>query len=157
MLTISWKKYSILLGWIFNGWPLLRSKILLFWREMYWSSFWEKAESKLFYYQVTFGFFCVQFHPNEICKLKIRGLPNSHPGLKSRSIDFGHVQWTISTVLRVMRVQVTTNKYWRDCENTGCGQILLLTVQLYLSGDTGVAFAYFHNPGFGGLSGLDFI
>lgn len=116
-----------------------------------------KSRKQFFYYHIIVRFLCIGFNPSRTCKLKICSLLNSHLGLESRSIDFGHVQWTVSAVLRVMRVQVTTNKYWQIYESTECGQILLLTTQLYLSGDTDVAFAYFHNPGLGGLSGLDFV
>lgn len=155
MLTVSWKNYSSGLNFQLLAFAQEQNFVVL--ERNVSIKFLRKSRSKLLYYQVTFGFFFIRFHPDEICKVKICGLPNSHPGLESRSIDFGHVQWTISTGLRVMRVQVTTNKYWQDCENIDCGQILLFATQLYLSGDIDVAFAYFHNPGFGGLSGLDFI
>lgn len=120
-------------------------------------NFLKKSRKPTFYYLITFRFFCIGFNPDKTCKLKICHLPDSHSRVKSRSIDFGHVQWTVSAVLRVMSMQVTTNKYWQTCESPECGQILLLPTQLYLPGDIYVAFAYFHNPGLGGLSGLDFV
>lgn len=141
---------------IFNAWPLLSSKVCWF-GEKPIDQFSKKFRKPTFYYHITSRFFCIGFSPNKTCKSKICSLPNSHPGMESRSIDFGCVQWTVSAVLRVMSMQVTTNKYWLICESPECGQILLLTTQLYLPGDIYVAFAYFHNPGLGGLSGLDFV